>query len=142
MLTVSLEKYFFPHVEKKTVSSHPSSLSALMLTLLPAARPTTPSPTTGLVLKSFELQNLVAAYSEATAYCALKNLQGLIIPYCYGVYDIDGTDGVGLFLEMSLACWEGLLRLHNAGYAHRDVCASNIMISSEDIVFVDLENSA
>jgi hypothetical protein len=131
---------------------------------LTAARPTTPSPTTGLVLKFFELQNLVAAYSEATAYCALKNLQGLIIPYCYGVYEVHGRDGVGLLLEkirartldetlrdpnsveeirmMFLACWEGLLRLHNAGYAHRDVRASNIMISSEEVVFIDLENSA
>jgi hypothetical protein len=43
---------------------------------------------------------------------------------------------------MFLACWEGLLRLHNAGYAHRDVRASNIMISSEEVVFIDLENSA
>ncbi|KAA8904608.1 hypothetical protein FN846DRAFT_952283 [Sphaerosporella brunnea] len=128
------------------------------------SRPTTPSPTTGLVLKFFELQNLVAAYCEATAYRALKNLQGLIIPYCYGVYQVDGRDGVGLLLEkiqaptldetlrdansveeirmVFLACWEGLLHLHNAGYAHRDVRASNIMISSSQVVFIDFENSA
>jgi hypothetical protein len=36
---------------------------------------------------------------EATAYSVLKPLHGHVIPFCYGVYDVDGSGGVILLLE-------------------------------------------
>jgi tRNA A-37 threonylcarbamoyl transferase component Bud32 len=136
-----------------------------MLTFLFAARSTTPPITAGLVLKHFSLEKLISAYQEANAYSSLKVLQGLIIPYCYGVYDIEGQTGVGLLFEkiegvtldealldmrpeldetyqLYMDCWKTLVRLHDAGFSHGDISGSNVLICSQhNVVFTDFENS-
>ena len=52
-----------------------------------------------MVLKYSPQESFVSAYFEANAYFSLEVLQGLFIPYCDGVYDIEGKDGIGLLLE-------------------------------------------
>lgn len=88
-----------------------------------------------------------------------------MIPFCYGIFDIDGIDGIGILLEnvhgltlaeflanltietdqirsLYLNCFYALHRMHSAGYAHRDVGAENIIVVSvEQVVLVDFEDS-
>lgn len=71
-----------------------------------------------------------------------------MIPFCYGIFDIDDIDGIaiGILLEnvhgltlaeylanstmetaqihsLYLNCFNALHRMHSAGYAHRDIRA-------------------
>jgi tRNA A-37 threonylcarbamoyl transferase component Bud32 len=115
-----------------------------------------------MVLKNFTPGALVNAYHEASAYASLKSLQGVIIPCCYGAYDVEGREGVGLLLEkvdgytlrihlesnpgldrchtMFLLCWHSLERMHAAGRSHGDISADNILfVTDHDVVFIDLE---
>lgn len=88
-----------------------------------------------------------------------------MIPFCYGIFDIDDIDGIGILLEnvpgltlaeyltnltietdqmrsLYLNCFYALHRMHSAGYAHRDIRAENIIVASvEQVVLVDFENS-
>jgi hypothetical protein len=52
-----------------------------------------------MVLKSFPFHALADAYQEAAAYGALKSAHGVLIPYCYGAYDVEGKEGIDLLLE-------------------------------------------
>lgn len=118
-----------------------------------------------MVLKHFPATDLVGALQEATLYAALKQYQGLIIPFCYGIFDIDDIDEIGILLEnvhgptlaeylanstietdqiriLYLDCFYALYRIHSVGYAHRDIRAENIIVHSVgQIVLVDFENS-
>ena len=38
-------------------------------------------------------------YNEATVYAALKQQQGNLIPFCYGLYEIGNMEGLALLLE-------------------------------------------
>jgi serine/threonine protein kinase len=105
-------------------------------------------------------------YHEATAYAELKSLQGYRIPFCYGIYDVDGRDGVMLLFEeiqgctlletleklsadsydefkkIFRECWDCMQQIHECGYAHRDIKGDNIMLlGNGQAVFIDLENT-
>lgn len=97
-----------------------------------------------LVLKHFPATDLVSAFQETTLYTALKPYQDRMIPFCYGIFDIDDIDGIGILLEnvpgltlaeylanltietdqirsLYLNCFYALHCIHSAGYAHRDI---------------------
>ncbi|KAL0640249.1 hypothetical protein Q9L58_000527 [Maublancomyces gigas] len=123
-----------------------------------------PSATSDLVLKHFPATDLIGVFQETTVYAALKPYQGLMIPFCYGIFDIDDIDEIGILLEnvhgltlaeylagstmetaqihsLYLDCFNALHRVHSSGYAHRDIRAENIIISAGQIVLLDFENS-
>jgi serine/threonine protein kinase len=118
------------------------------------------------MLKYFNSREVLMAYQEATAYAALKSLQGYRIPFCYGMYDVDGRDGVMLLVEEIQGqtlfetleklpadhydefqkifgeCWEDMQQLHECGYAHNDIKGDNIMLlENGQAVFLDLEHT-
>ncbi|KAA8910902.1 hypothetical protein FN846DRAFT_937405 [Sphaerosporella brunnea] len=137
-----------------------------MATSPPSDRFSTPPPTKDLMLKYFNSREVLMAYQEATAYAELKSLQGYRIPFCYGVYDVDGQDGVILLFEeiqgctlletleklsadnydefkkIYRECWECMQLIHECGYAHRDIKGDHIMmLGNGEAVFIGLKNT-
>lgn len=113
------------------------------------------------MLKQFPVVNLVSAFQEAIIYSAMGQYQSFIIPFCYGVFDIDGADGVGILFEnvhgptlaeylagsimggdqirnLYLACMYALRCMHDIGYTYRDIRGENIILTStRQIVLID-----
>jgi len=49
-------------------------------------------------MKYFSSRRILQAFHEATAYSVLKPLQGHVIPFCNGIYDAIGDEGVVVLL--------------------------------------------
>jgi serine/threonine protein kinase len=121
-------------------------------------------------MKFFPDKDLLNAYNEAAAYAALKSVQGNVVPFCYGIYDVNDNSGVVMLLAQIRGitlfeflqdvheegrlgdldrikgvfqeCWHAMEQLHECGWAHRDLKGENIiLLKNGQAVFVDLENA-
>lgn len=132
-------------------------------------RPQTPALTSNLVVKVFTVEESIGLLFEATAYSKLFALQGNIIPFCYGVWDIADPPSKALLFERVLAptlaemldrpdlalreiyaiftlVVEAVEKLHARGYCHRDINPRNILVRdrphrAQQIVLIDLETA-
>lgn len=83
-----------------------------------------------------------ACVSELAAYRTLKALQGIAIPFCYGLYKSSGSSDYVLLLEnvpgapepsrmLYRDCWATLQRIHTHGIYHGNIQPRNIIVADD-----------
>lgn len=113
-------------------------------------------------MKIFAPNEFGNLYKEAAAYLALKPLQGQTIPYCFGVWKLQGSDRFALLLgflheAITLSDWlsehpnlperkamfelllQTLQMCHRNNIAHGDISGEDVMVDRGNVVLVDFE---
>lgn len=117
-----------------------------------------------LTLKIYDSELLLHAYRESMVYDALKPYQGNLIPYCYGMFQVNSNRrGVALLLERVvgvcleeylhshcdqestdiyghyLRCRQVLALFHANGFAYRGEYGCHFIIAGDSLVLVGFD---